>query len=76
MRYLFVSFSVEGRWDLMGGYIPVFKSVFVMLLGHSRLDRPKEKFCWVYVCFPTNPPPFTVCKKVYCVDLKKISQKV
>ena len=26
-----------------------YKSSFMILYGHSRLDRPNEKFCWVYV---------------------------
>ena len=28
---------------------------FMILYGHSRLDRPNEKFCWVYVRLPTYP---------------------
>ena len=27
-----------------------------MLYGHSRVHRSYEKFCWVYVRFPTHPP--------------------
>ena len=44
-----------------------------MLHGRSRLDRPTEKFCWVYVRLPIHP--------IYCsknglyVDLKDILQK-
>ena len=26
-----------------------YKSSFMILYGHSRLDRPNVKFCWVYV---------------------------
>ena len=33
-----------------------YKSSFMILYGHSRLDRPNEKFCWVYVRLPTHPP--------------------
>ena len=32
-----------------------YKSSFMILYGHSRLDRPNEKFCWVYVRLPTHP---------------------
>ena len=32
-----------------------YKSSFMILYGHSRLDRPNEKFCWVYVQLPTHP---------------------
>ena len=28
-----------------------YKLSFMILYGHSRLDRPNEKFCWVYVRF-------------------------
>ena len=28
-----------------------YKSSFMILNGHSRLDRPNEKFCLVYVRF-------------------------
>ena len=28
-----------------------YKSSFMILYGHSRLDRPNEKFCSVYVRF-------------------------
>ena len=30
-----------------------YKSSFMIVYGHSRLDRPNEKFCWVYVRLPT-----------------------
>ena len=33
-----------------------YKSSFMILYGHSRLDRPNEKFCWVNVRLPTHPP--------------------
>ena len=33
-----------------------YKSSFMVLYGHSRLDRPNENFCWVYVRLPTHPP--------------------
>ena len=33
-----------------------YKSSFMILYGHSRLDRPNEKLCWVYVRLPTHPP--------------------
>ena len=33
-----------------------YKSSFMILYGHSRLDRPNEIFCWVYVRLPTHPP--------------------
>ena len=33
-----------------------YKSSFMILYGHSRLDRPNEKFCWVYVRLPTHTP--------------------
>ena len=33
-----------------------YRSSFMILFGHSRLDRPNEKFCLVYVRLPTNPP--------------------
>ena len=33
-----------------------YKSSFMILYGHSRLDRPNEKFCSVYVRLPTHPP--------------------
>ena len=26
-----------------------YKSSVMILYGHSRLDRPNKKFCWVYV---------------------------
>ena len=26
-----------------------YKSSFMIFYGHSRLDRPNEKFCWVHV---------------------------
>ena len=32
-----------------------YKSSFMILYGHSRLDRPNEKFCSVYVPLPTHP---------------------
>ena len=32
-----------------------YKSSFMILYGHSRLDRPNEKFCSVYVRLPTHP---------------------
>ena len=32
-----------------------YKSSFIILYAHSRLDRPNEKFCWVYVRLPTHP---------------------
>ena len=28
---------------------------FEMLHGHSRLERPNEKSCWVYVLLPAHP---------------------
>ena len=28
-----------------------YKSSFMILYGHSRVDGPNEKFCWVYVRF-------------------------
>ena len=31
-----------------------YKSSFMILYGHSRLDRPNEKFCWVYVRLTTH----------------------
>ena len=31
-----------------------YKSSFMILYGHSRLDRPNEKFCWVYVRLPNH----------------------
>ena len=34
-----------------------YTSSFMILYGHSRLDRPNEKFCWVYVGLP--PPTHT-----------------
>ena len=33
-----------------------YKLSFMILYGHSRLDRPNEKFCSVYVRLPTHPP--------------------
>ena len=33
-----------------------YKLSFIILYGHSRLDRPNEKLCWVYVRLPTHPP--------------------
>ena len=33
-----------------------YKSSFMIWYGHSRLDRPNEKFCWVYLRLPTHPP--------------------
>ena len=41
-----------GEMNVQQGY----KSSFMTLYGHSRLDRPNEKFCWVYVRLPTHPP--------------------
>ena len=32
-----------------------YKSSFMILCGHSRLDRSNEKFCWVYVRLSTHP---------------------
>ena len=31
-----------------------YKSSFMILYGHSRLDRPNEKFGWVYVRLTSN----------------------
>ena len=46
-----------------------YKSSFMILYGHSRLDRPNEKFCWVYVRLPTHP--LTWFEKMFgYVDLK------
>ena len=33
-----------------------YKLSFIISFGHSRLDRPNEKLCWVYVRLPTHPP--------------------
>ena len=33
-----------------------YKLSFMILYGHSRLDRPNEIFCSVYVRLPTHPP--------------------
>ena len=41
-----------GAMNVQQGY----KSSFMILHGHSRLDRPNEKFYWVYVRLPTHPP--------------------
>ena len=46
-----------------------YKSSFMILYGHSRLDRPNEKFCWVYVRLPTHPHG---SKMFGYVDLKVI----
>ena len=43
-----------------------YKSSFMILYGHSRLDRPNEKFCSVYVRLPT----LMVRKMFGYVDLK------
>ena len=32
------------------------KLSFIIVYGHSRLDRINEKFCWVYARLPTYPP--------------------
>ena len=51
---------------------------FISLYGHSRLDRPNEEFCWVYVRLathqPTHPPSLMFKKMVGYVDLKDILQ--
>ena len=48
---------------------------FIILYGHSRLDRPNEKFCLVKVRLPTHPPTLiNVRKMVGYVDLKDILQ--
>ena len=49
-----------------------YKSSFMILYGHSRLDRPNEKFCSVYVRLPTHPPTLMVRKMFGYVDLKVI----
>ena len=33
-----------------------YKLSLEMLNGHSRLDRPNEKSCWVYGRLPARPP--------------------
>ena len=33
-----------------------YKLSFIILYCHSRLDRPNEKFCWVYLRLLTHPP--------------------
>ena len=48
-----------------------YKSSFMILYGHSRLDRPNENFCWVYVRLPTHSP-LMVQKMFGYVDLKVI----
>ena len=51
-----------------------YKLSFIILYGHSRLDRPNEKFCWV-LCVITHPPTLiNVRKMVGYVDLKDILQ--
>ena len=53
-----------------------YKLSFTILYGHSRLDRPHEKFCWVYVRLPTHTH---YCSKngllCYLLFLKDILQK-
>ena len=48
-----------------------YKLSFIIVYGHSRLDRPNEKFYWVYVRLSTL---FNVRKRVGYVDLKDIFQ--
>ena len=50
-----------------------YKLSFIIVYGHSRLDRPNEKLCWVYVRLPTHLPS-NVRKMVGYVDLKDILQ--
>ena len=45
-----------------------YKSSFMILHGHLRLDGPNEKFCWVNVRLPT----LIVRKMFVYVDLKVI----
>ena len=33
-----------------------YKLSFMISYGHSKLDRPNDKFCLVYVRLPTHPP--------------------
>ena len=33
-----------------------YKLSFIILYGHSRLDRPNEKFCWVMCDYPPTHP--------------------
>ena len=33
-----------------------YKLSFIIVYGLSRLDRPNEKFSWVYVRLPIHPP--------------------
>ena len=33
-----------------------YKLSFLIVYGHSRLDRPNDKFCWVNVRLTTHPP--------------------
>ena len=49
-----------------------YKLSFIIVYGHSRLDRPNENFCWVYVRLSTHPPSLMFEKRVGCVDLKDI----
>ena len=49
-----------------------YKSSFMILHGLSRLDKPNEKFYWVYVRLPTHPPTLMVRKLFGYVDLKVI----
>ena len=50
-----------------------YKLLFAMSHGHSRLDRPNEKFCWIYA---RQPPTLIIAPKmVRYVDFKDILQK-
>ena len=42
-----------------------YKSSFMIVYGHSRLDRPNEKFCWVNVRLPTHPHGSKKCLVTY-----------
>ena len=49
-----------------------YKSSFMILYGHSRLDRPNEKFILFGLCAINHPPTLMVRKMFGYVDFKVI----